>query len=162
MSDNVAVKKKSQQAILNYISVNFQKMEANSQLGKSSSDTELSANRTPKEQRPKSTTSSARGNNSASQTRKSTTSANSGTRPGNASNVSPNPKSKSTPTKSTETRSNKARTPPSIEANKNPQKKLLMDGTTSHNIEVQLPHTQLPNVTTRSNRRYPYYQTRRR
>ena len=92
---------------------------------------------------------------SVSQTRKSTTSANSGMRPGNASNVSPNPKSKSTPTNSTETRSNKARTPPSIEANTNPQKKLLMDGTTSRNIEVQLPHTQMPNVTTRSNEDTP-------
>ena len=155
MSDNVAVKKKSQQAILNYISMNFQKMETNSQHGKSSSDTEMSANRTPKEQRPKSTTSSARGNNSVSQSRKSTTSANSGTRPGNALNVSPNPKSKSTPTNSTETRSNKARTPPSIEANTNPQKKLLMDGTTSCNTEVQLPHTQMPSVTTRSNEETP-------
>ena len=155
MSDNVAVKKKSQQAILNYISVNFQKMEANSQHRKSSSDTEMSANRTAKEQRPKSTTSSARGNNSVLQTRKSTTSANSGTRPGNASNMSPNPKSKSTLTNSTETSSNKARTPPSIEANTNPQKKLLMDGTTSRNTEVQLPHTQMPNVTTRSDEDTP-------
>ena len=125
MSDNVAVKKKSQQAILNYISVNFQKMETNSQHGKSSSDTEMSANKTPKEQRPKSTTSSARGNNSVSQSRKSTTSANSGTRPGYALNLSPNPKSKSIPTNSTETRSNKARTPPSIETNTNPPKEII-------------------------------------
>ena len=151
MSDNVAVKKKSQQAILNYISVNFQKMDVNNPNRKSSSETETSASRTPKEQRPKSTTSSSRGNNSGPQNRKMSASANSVTRPGNAPNPSPNPKSKCTPTNSTETRSNKTRTPPSIEANTNPQKKLMMDGITSRNAEVQLSNAQMPNTVTRSN-----------
>ena len=39
MSDNASVKKKSQQAILNYISVNFQKMDVNNQNEKSSAET---------------------------------------------------------------------------------------------------------------------------
>ena len=39
MSDNALVKKKSQQAILKYISVNFQKMDVNNQNEKSSVET---------------------------------------------------------------------------------------------------------------------------
>ena len=73
MSDNASVKNKSQQAILNYISVNFQKMDVNNQNKKSSAETAPSANRTPKEQRLKNTagsTSSARESNSGPQTRK--------------------------------------------------------------------------------------------
>ena len=80
MSDNASVKKKSQQAILNYISVNFQKMDVNNQNEKSSAETAPSAHRTPKEQRVKNTTgstSSARGTNGGPQTRKTSVGTNS-------------------------------------------------------------------------------------
>ena len=95
MSDNASVKKKSQQAILNYISVNFQKMDVNNQNKKSSAETASSAHRTPKEQRPKNTacsTSSARGINGGPQTRKISVSTNSALKAGNVTNPSLNPK----------------------------------------------------------------------
>ena len=154
MSDNASVKKKSQQAILNYISVNFQKMDVNNQNEKSSAETASSANRTPKEQRPKNTagsTSSARGSNGGPQTRKTSASTNSATKSGNATNPSSNPKSTCTPINNTETRNNKSRTPPSIEATTNPQKKLMMEGTTSSNTETPLPATKMSNTVPRSN-----------
>ena len=144
MSDNASVKKKSQQAILNYISVNFQKMDVNNQNEKSSAETTPSAHRTPKEQRPKNTTgstSSARGINGGPQTRKTSVSTNSASKSGNVANLSLNPKTTSTPTNSTETRNNKSRTPPSIESTTNPQKKLMMESITSSNIEATLPTT---------------------
>ena len=154
ISDNASVKKKSQQAILNYISVNFQKMDVNNQNEKSSAETAPSANRTPKEQRPKNTagsTSSARGSNGGPQTRKTLASTNSATKPGNAANPSSNPKTTCTPTNNTETRNNKSRTPPSIEATTNPQKKLMMEGITSSNIETTLPTIKTSNTVPSSN-----------
>ena len=144
MSDNASVKKKSQQAILNYISVNFQKMDVNKQNEKSSAETTPSAHRTPKEQRAKNTTgstSSTRGTNSGPQTRKTSVGTNSASKSGNVANSSLNPKTTSTPTNSTETRNNKSRTPPSIESTTNPQKKLMMESITSSNIETTLPTT---------------------
>ena len=142
MSDNASVKKKSQQAILNYISVNFQKMDVNNQNEKSSAETAPSAHRTPKEQRLKNTagsTSSARGTNGGPQTRKTSVSTNSASKSGNVANPSLNPKTTCTPTNSTETRNNKSRTPPSIESTINLQKKLMMESITSSNIETTLP-----------------------
>ena len=148
MSENATTKKTSQQDILNYISVNFQKMDSNKQNGKSSAKGETSANKTPKEQRPKGAASSMtnnstnRGNSGASQSRRVPTSA---AKAGNAPNTSLNPKPKSTPTNSLENQSNKARTPPSIEAKTHPQKKLMMENqsdsarpfdTTSGNAET--------------------------
>ena len=154
MSDNVLVKKKSQKAILNYISVNFQKMDVNNQSGKSNAETAPSANRTPKEQRPKNTagsTSSARGSNGGPQIRKTSAGTNSAMKAGNAANPSSNPKTTCTPTNNTETRNNKSRTPPSIEATTNPQKKLMMEGITSSNIETTLPATKMSNTVPSSN-----------
>ena len=157
MSDNATVKKKSQQAILNYISVNFQKMDVNNQNEKSSAETTPSAHRTPKEQRAKNTTgstSSARGTNGGPQTRKTSVGTNSASKSGNVANSSLNPKTTSTPTNSTETRNNKSRTPPSIESTTNPQKKLMMESITSSNIETTLPTTVGPSKnsdTTRHN-----------
>ena len=140
MSDNASVKKKSQQAILNYISVNFQKMDVNNQNEKSSAETTPSAHRTPKEQRAKNTTgstSSARGTNGGPQTRTTSVGTNSASKSGTVANSSLNPK---TPTNSTETRNNKSRTPPSIESTTNPQKKLMMESITSSNIETNTTH----------------------
>ena len=95
MSDNASVKKKSQQAILNYISVNFQKMDVNNQNEKSSAETTPSAHRTPKEQRAKNTTgstSSARGTNGGPKTRKTSVGTNSASKSGNVTNLPLNPK----------------------------------------------------------------------
>ena len=117
MSDNALVKKKSQQAILKYISVNFQDMDVKG---------------------------TSRGTNGGPQTRTTSVSTNSASKPGNAASLSLNPKTTSTPTNSTETRNNKSRTPPSIESTTTPQKKLMMESTTSSNIERTLPTTMGP------------------
>ena len=154
MSDNASVKKKSQQVILNYISVNFQKMDVNNQNKKSSAETAPSAHRTPEEQRPKNTvgsTSSVRGINGGPQTRKTSVGTNSASKSGNVANPSVNPKTTSTPTNSTEMRNNKSRTPPSIESTTNPQKKLMMESITSSNIETTLPTTKTSSTGPSSN-----------
>ena len=151
MSENVTTKKKSQQAILNYISVNFQKMDMNNQNGKNSPETEASASKTPKEQRPKSTPSSMtqggarKGNIVAPQNRQVPASAGSVTILSNTPNMFLNPKSKNTPPNNTETRSNKVRTPPSIEAKMNLQKKLMMEDITSRNREANTTNNVLTN-----------------
>ena len=129
-------------------------MDVNNQNEKSSAETAPSAHRTPKEQRPKNTagsTSSARGINGGPQTRKTSVSTNSASKSGNVANPSSNPKTTCTPTNNTETRNNKSRTPPSIEATTNPQKKLMMESITSSNIETTLPTTKTSSTGPSSN-----------
>ena len=139
MSDNTSVKKKSQQAILNYISVNFQKMDVNNQNEKSSAETAPSAHRTPKEQRPEKYSRFNKFSNGGPQTRKTSVGTNSASKSSNVANPSLNPKTTCTPTNSTEMRNNKSRTPPSIESTINPKKKLMMESITSSNIETTHP-----------------------